>query len=162
MKRNYSDWNRLKINLDKREFSGNFSEREVWWCSLGANIGDEEDGKNKLFERPVLVLKKYSKALFLAVPLSTTQKTGRLYRHLLSGGVESVALLSQGRALSSKRLQRRLGRITETEFADIWNGYSALHEIKSNPQLLGDSRAPNGDLYAHDTNREHKIQGGGQ
>ncbi len=30
------------------------------WCSIGINVGDEEDGKNELYERPVLVIKKFN------------------------------------------------------------------------------------------------------
>jgi hypothetical protein len=47
---------------EKKLHTGTFSryvhEREVWGCSLGANIGVEADGKHDNFERPVLVLMK--------------------------------------------------------------------------------------------------------
>lgn len=148
MSRDYVGWYRLKTQIDKQEFLGNFSEREVWWVSLGANIGDEEDGKNKLFERPVLIVRKYSRQLFWALPLSTAQKESRFY-HTVSIGVadlNSVVLLSQGRAISSKRLQRRLGRITSVEHESILQAYADLHKIKSDPQQAESPRAPNGDL----------------
>ena len=65
MNRNYTAWYALKSQLEAGDFKGNFSEREIWWCSIGANIGHEEDGKHRYFERPVIVLRKYNKNYFL-------------------------------------------------------------------------------------------------
>jgi hypothetical protein len=55
-------WNTAKQNLDIKILDEKFRvhEREIWWCSMGVNIGDEEDGKNELFERPVLILRKFN------------------------------------------------------------------------------------------------------
>lgn len=51
-----------------------FNEREIWWCSIGENIGFEGDGKNDMFERPVLILKKYNAEVFFGAPLTTSTK----------------------------------------------------------------------------------------
>ncbi len=158
MNRNYTLWYKLKINLNKVEFSGNFSELEVWWCSLGANIGDEEDGKNVLFERPVLVFRKYNKSLFFALPLSTASKMSKFYHEISVGDENGIVLVSQGRVISSRRLQRRIGKITSHEFTSIAKKYADLHHIKSSSQLLGNSQAPNGDLYSNITKHEQKSQ----
>lgn len=149
MKRDYIGWYRLKGGLEKNGFSGNFGEREVWWCSLGVNIGDEEDGKHHLFERPILVMKKYSKQLLLALPLSTTQKVSHFYHPLAVGDENGVVLLSQARVISSKRLQRRIGRVTQDEHDSIARAFILLNSvdgIKSDPQQAEGPRAPNGDL----------------
>ncbi len=54
----FVEWTKLKVRIHIKENSAlYFHEREVWWASLGKNIGFEQDGKNKMFERPVLVLK---------------------------------------------------------------------------------------------------------
>lgn len=160
MSRDYVGWYKLKTQIDKQEFLGNFSEREVWWVNLGANIGDEEDGKNKLFERPVLIVRKYSRHLFWALPLSTVQKKSRFYHPISIGAADrnSVVLLSQGRVISSKRLQRRLGRVTSDEHSSILSAYAGLHEIKSDPQQAEGLRAPNGDLYTNNIKHEHESQ----
>lgn len=34
-----------------------FKERQIWWASIGQNIGVEANGKNKKYERPVIILK---------------------------------------------------------------------------------------------------------
>ncbi len=159
MNRNYVGWYKLKAELEKQEFLGNYSEREVWWASIGVNIGDEEDGKNRLFERPALVVKKYSKQLFLALPLSTAIKMNRFYHPIAVGDMDSIVLLSQARVISSKRLQRRMGRITSDEYDSILRKYVELNGlIKSDSQQAESPRAPNGDLYPHSTKPQAKSQ----
>jgi mRNA interferase MazF len=56
MEKNFNEWNFLKQNLDKKEKTIFFKERDIWWCSLGLNIGHEENGKNTYFTRPILVI----------------------------------------------------------------------------------------------------------
>jgi mRNA interferase MazF len=41
---------------------------------LGQNIGNEEFGKGNEFQRPVLIIKKLTKNIFIGVPLITTLK----------------------------------------------------------------------------------------
>lgn len=66
--RNFWSWLSLKIHLhSSQEQPVYFREREIWWCSVGINIGDEEDGKNNLFERPVLILKKFNERIVWVV-----------------------------------------------------------------------------------------------
>ncbi|MFZ1812167.1 MAG: type II toxin-antitoxin system PemK/MazF family toxin [Candidatus Saccharimonadales bacterium] len=161
MVRDYQKWHELKQRLEHTEFQGNFSEREVWWCSLGANIGFEEDGKNNLFERPVLVLKKYNKQLFVGLPLSTAVKSSRYYHQISVGDKNGVVILSQARAFSSNRLQRRIGRIMPYEYESIFRQYSDIHATKSDSARKRSPQAPHGDLYNHNTNHEQKSQGSG-
>ncbi|MFA7308472.1 MAG: hypothetical protein WC045_00185 [Patescibacteria group bacterium] len=66
----FSKWNNLKIPIAERKKFPQFSEREIWWCSIGKNVGHECDGKNELFERPVLVLKKFNRDTFLGMPIT--------------------------------------------------------------------------------------------
>ena len=53
----FDRWNKVKQRLERKNIDNSFHfyEREVWWCSLGVNVGVEVDGKNHQFERPVLV-----------------------------------------------------------------------------------------------------------
>ena len=58
----FGSWTKLKIRLHVSEDEPvYFREKEIWWASLGANIGYEQDGKNDNFERPVLILKSLIK-----------------------------------------------------------------------------------------------------
>jgi mRNA interferase MazF len=113
----FDSWNTHKkdINVLQREIY--FYTREVWWVRLGVNIGFEQDGTGEVFERPVVILKKYNPNVFLCVPLSTTQKTGKYY--FLVGMVEdrhATAILSQIRLLDAKRLINHAGIIDVPTF----------------------------------------------
>ena len=51
MKKDFGKWHKKKTKVNEAEGTALFHEREIWWCSLGANIGHEKDGKNKKFEK---------------------------------------------------------------------------------------------------------------
>lgn len=73
----FTDWAHLKPQIHfSSEFDVYFRERQIWWASIGQNIGSEENGKHGNFERPVIVLKKFNPQTFLAVPISTAAKEG--------------------------------------------------------------------------------------
>jgi mRNA interferase MazF len=57
--KNFEGWSKFKQKLDAHETPRSlyFHEREIWWCSLGINVGSEFDGKNELFERPAVIVK---------------------------------------------------------------------------------------------------------
>jgi hypothetical protein len=57
--KDYQKWHILKNELDKKEHTIFVNEREICYTSIGENIGFEQNGKNELFERPVLVLRKF-------------------------------------------------------------------------------------------------------
>lgn len=114
-------WAKMKIRLEFGEKKPMyFYERELWWCSIGVNIGFEQDGKNHLFERPVLVVKKFNKDIFWGLPLTRTKRGNSIfYVPLDQGREDSFVILSQLRIMSSKRLLRRMRMIREDEFQMI-------------------------------------------
>lgn len=75
------------------------------------------DGKNKDFERPVLILKKINNTSALILPITSTYKDNS-YIYPLNSGVSYVSI-SQLKNISTKRLLRKEGRISESEFAQI-------------------------------------------
>lgn len=118
--KNFDKWNELKKKLHTREENVLFHAREIWWCSLGVNIGFEEDGKNDLFERPILVIKKFNRYVLWVLPLTRSQKTGGYYYRITQGNEDdSVVILSQLRLISSKRLLRKMRMLKKSEFEDI-------------------------------------------
>ena len=120
MKRDFLSWNSKKEKIDSRNNKAIFfHERDVWWCSLGLNVGNEQDGKGENFHRPVIVIKKFSRSLFWAIPLTTKLKKGIFYLTIDFGGIAQAAILSQMRMLDSKRLINRLGVISEADFQKI-------------------------------------------
>jgi mRNA interferase MazF len=117
--KDFNKWNSLKktINFKKEEIT--FHESEIWWSSLGLNVGDEEDGKNENFERPILILRKFSKELFIGLPLSTKIKEGIFYINFQDLEKDYSVLLSQIRIFSSKRLIRKISKIPRGKFKKV-------------------------------------------
>lgn len=111
--KNFDGWNELKKNIDmKQTWPRGFNEGDIWWASIGINIGDEEDGKNVDFERPVLIVRRFNNRLAIVIPLGTTAKDGEFFSKVNGG----TAMLSQIRLVSSKRLTRFFKRISKEEF----------------------------------------------
>ncbi len=61
MQKKFDDWNKAKKTINDIGEYKLYHTREVWWCSLGVNVGFEQDGSKDEHRRPVLVLKGLSK-----------------------------------------------------------------------------------------------------
>jgi mRNA interferase MazF len=119
MEKDFDSWNKLKKSLSTGESNVFFHKREIWYCSLGKNIGYEEDGKNELFERPILIIKKFNNDIFLAIPLTSSKKDNKYYFKYKLEGREYSGILSQIRLLDKKRLSRKIGMMKESDFKNI-------------------------------------------
>ena len=118
MDQSYDSWNELKKNFSKAK-RVYFDKGEIWFAAIGKNLGDEEDGKNQNFERPVLITRKFNNNIFLGVPLTSNDgKEGKYYHKLVSFS-GSTAILSQIRLFDAKRLLRLMGRISNDELNEI-------------------------------------------
>lgn len=113
--KHFDDWNNVKKCANARNTRALFKEGDVWWCSLGVNVGDEQDGKGRHFSRPVLILKKFNQNIFLGLPLSTAIKENRFYHRLHFKGIDQSVVLSQLRLLDAKRLENRMGDLPSHE-----------------------------------------------
>ncbi len=118
-KKDFDNWNEKKKRIERKSEIPYFKEREVWWCSLGVNVGHEEDGKNEKFERPVVILRKFNKHIFLAVPTTSRKRRGRYYYQIVYKNEQYTVILSQVRILSSKRLIRKISRPSKEDFNEI-------------------------------------------
>jgi len=118
--KNFDEWNGVKKVLEKDiENFLQINERELWWCSLGINLGDEEDGKNDNFERPVLIIKKFNNRIIWVLPLSTQPGNLKYYFSINFKNIKSYVILSQLRLVSVKRLKRMLGKLSPKQFGEI-------------------------------------------
>lgn len=119
MQKDFDSWSNKKkeIHGTLKPSDFYFHEREIWWCSLGINIGYEQDGKNDNFERPVLILRKFNRDIALIIPLTSVAKENKYHHKLNTSG--SFVILSQVRLISTKRLLRRVEKIVENEFNEI-------------------------------------------
>lgn len=116
----FAAWIKIKVRIHLSDKMVYFREGEIWWASLGANIGHEEEGKNDNFERPILILKKFNEHLLWTIPLTTKTKGDNPYYYQYElGGAEYAAILPQLRILSSKRLIRRIGMFPVEDYEKI-------------------------------------------
>jgi len=98
-----------------------FKERDIWWVSIGVNVGFEEDGKHDKFIRPVLIIRKFNRELFLGIPMSTKVKDNPYYIQVTVKNETVSALISQIRAFSAKRMQDKLAEIDNKDFGKVRN-----------------------------------------
>ena len=119
MGKNFDNWNEYKKGLDEKPELRFVLEREIWWCSLGLNVGREMDGKHENFERPVLIVKKFNRDLVVVVPFSSKIKSGPFYYPYSIGQRDCAALLSQLRVISTRRLLRKIEKIEADVYSDI-------------------------------------------
>lgn len=119
MTKNFEGWHKLKMFLQSRISRLFFHEREIWLCSIGVNLGYEQDGKNRRFIQPVVIVKKFNLDLFWAVSLTSKQKFGKYYFQFKFGKKTTSAIISQLRVMDRKRLLRKIGVMTEADFASL-------------------------------------------
>ena len=113
------DWCRLKFLLQEKEAKSIFHEGEVWWCSLGINIGEEVYGKGANFSRPVLVFKKLTKNSFLGLPFTGSEKKGNWYVPINLPNRRSSIMLNQARIIDKKRLESRMAYLEVFDFQAV-------------------------------------------
>ena len=135
IKKDFDGWNKIKKQVEAKPIDKElyFHEREVWWCSAGVNIGIESDGKNGHFERPILIVKKFNGEMIWIVPLTSKEKSGSYYQRIVHDGGISWVYLSQLKTISSKRLMRKIGMISEAEFDLVVNKIGEY--IKIGPRI---------------------------
>jgi mRNA interferase MazF len=124
--KDFEQWHRVKTGLDARRRSPTFQERQIWWCSLGVNIGHEEDGKGDYATRPVLIVRKFNRRIFWGVPLTTQIKDRLHYHRVHFKGVEQCVMLSQMRLWEARRLRSEMGQLPEDQFEGIREALKAL------------------------------------
>lgn len=134
--KDFDKWNTEKklVNENTRAVFG--YPREVWWCSLGVNIGSEIDGKNENFERPVIILRVYNKETMLVLPTTAKARNDKFHLPIEIDAINPVTKvaykktvfvkLTQVRVISNKRLLRKVDVISETEFERIQTAFKSF------------------------------------
>jgi len=127
----FGEWHTLKVNIAHRDTQGvpTINEREIYWCSIGMNVGGEEYGKGEYYNRPVLVVKKFNTYLFWGVPLTSAVKSEKQYFPIMFNNKEQSLMLSQLRVFDAKRIFSHrdcMGKILRKELVAV---KSALKEL---------------------------------
>lgn len=124
----FLEWIGVKQKLDAYDFHPPFlNVGDMWWCSVGENVGVEASGKGRDFTRPVIVLKKFGRLAFFGIPTTTnTDRNGAWYVHFKHKGVDGVAMLTQARMFSYKRLSTKMGRLDDEDYKKVKEAFGRL------------------------------------
>jgi mRNA interferase MazF len=118
--KDFDAWNERKKKIDAEAKAVLYHTREIWWCSLGTNVGYEQDGTGDEQQRPVLILKGISKSTCFIIPLTTSPKQHKLRIPIGQvDGKAAVALMSQMRLIDTKRLVDKIGFLEQEVFAAV-------------------------------------------
>lgn len=127
--KDFTGWINIKKKLHDKEHKPPFvSEGDIWWTSLGENVGSEVNGKSEIFSRPVIILKKLAHGFYFVVPTSTKLNKGTWYIPFRHKEIDSVACLHQARAIDYRRLSSKLGTLDNNDFKDIKEGFRSLYK----------------------------------
>jgi len=120
MKKDFWKWHKKKSDLHENKVRLHFHERDVWFTSVGANIGYEQDGKGDEFLRPIVVLKKFNNETLWGVFTTKQKKIGKYYFEFeYVKDDTTTGNISQLRLIDSKRLKYKIGSMSEKDFAEL-------------------------------------------
>jgi mRNA interferase MazF len=130
----FPEWIQVKSDLDKKDhLPPLFKEREVWWCSVGENVGVEISGKGAFFRRPVLVLRKLDSFTFIGAPLTRTFRVGSWYEQIMLRGRANTVIVGQARHFDHRRMDKIIGTITSDDFRKTYNSFLRLFSENRSP-----------------------------
>ena len=130
MNSKYNNWNEIKKSVENENLFVGFKDRDIFYMKMGKNIGYEQNGKGDNFVRPIVIVKGFNKDIFFGIPLSTKIKEGRYYYKFQFQKkdelITNIALLSQMRLFSTKRLLNKIGMMSKEDFAKMKNKFKSL------------------------------------
>ena len=127
---NFDKWNEVKKETENDNVSFGFKNRDIFYIKMGQNIGYEQNGKGDSFVRPIVIFKGFNQDMFFGIPLSSQLKEGKFYYtfSFMKGDNLStnIALLSQMRLFSSKRLLNKIGVMDKNNFEEMKTKFKKL------------------------------------
>lgn len=129
-KKDFKQWHEKKARIHADKQRPFFHEREVWFVSLGANVGFEQDGRGAQFLRPVVVIRKFNNEVLWVLPLTKHAKKDKYYMQvaIANSNEPSTVILSQIRLIDAKRLQYKICALSVDEFKELKKRLAALLE----------------------------------
>jgi mRNA-degrading endonuclease toxin of MazEF toxin-antitoxin module len=127
MQKDFDNWNEKKKVIHNIDENKLYHARELWWCSLGVNIGSEQDGSGEKYDRPVLILKGLSKQTCIILPLTSSPEKHKM--RIQIGKVqdkEASVMISQIRVIDTKRLVYKIGFLDKDNFGKITKTIKSL------------------------------------
>jgi len=138
----FNKWNSLKKQLHNKKKIIKFSNGNIYFMSIGKNIGYEVYGKDELFLRPVLVYKKLTKTTFLGIPLTSQNKEGSYYFSFnYKKDKRSTAMLHQMKVFDIRRSAYYSGYIKLKDFAQLKERVIEFMKVTPNHKDKGNGHA---------------------
>lgn len=123
----FKNWFKIKIHLWKLNTNHiYFKQGDIWWCSIGMNLGEEIFGKGEKFTRPILIFKKFTSNSFLGLPLTTQEKSGTWYTKITLNKNNRWVILNQARILDKKRLTKKISALDDKDFGKVKKDFIKL------------------------------------
>ena len=130
MEKNFDYWNSLKKKLHNKVKYQHPKEKEIWWCSVGLNIGSEVFGKGVFLSRPVLVINAESSESFIGIPLTSKLKNKR-YACVIKTEDQKLhtALVYQIKNFDKRRLIKKAYQLNDSEYEKLKAIFYTLYKI---------------------------------
>ena len=132
----FGRWSGHKEHIDLEDNPVDFREREIWWCSIGVNVGREQQSQTADFSRPVLIMRRFTSDIFWAVPLTTKVKDDKFRFRFILNNIENDVLLFHMRSFDRKRLVRKIGDFPRDQFEAVVESIVAI--LKNEIPLSGE------------------------
>ncbi|PIR55257.1 hypothetical protein COU74_02545 [Candidatus Peregrinibacteria bacterium CG10_big_fil_rev_8_21_14_0_10_36_19] len=124
----FLEWIGLKEKLDLKDCDPPYvNEGDIWWISVGENVGSEINGKSNLFSRPAIILKKLAHGFYFVIPTTTKDQNGSWFVKFNHKGRAMNACLHQARSVDHRRFYSKLGRLDDEDFEKIKKGFLELY-----------------------------------
>jgi mRNA-degrading endonuclease toxin of MazEF toxin-antitoxin module len=128
----FDKWNKIKQKVSKKE-PIQFKQGEIYFMSVGENIGYEIYGHGELFLRPVLVYRKLSSTAFVGIPLTSKQREGNYYfTFKYTTKTLSTACINQIRTFDIRRNKYYDGYINVKDFTRLRDKVKEFMNITPN------------------------------
>jgi hypothetical protein len=122
----FLEWIGVKQKLDAHDYNPPLVNEGDLWCAIGENVGIETSGKGENFTRPVIIFKKFGRLAFFGIPTTTKERKGSWFVSFKYKDINEVAMLTQARIFSYKRLDRKMGEIKDTDFKKVKEAFKCL------------------------------------
>jgi len=157
MEKDFDRWNGKKKALDSGGNNVDFHEREIWWCSIGVNVGSEQLSQTEDFSRPVVIVRRFTQDVFWGVPLTTKVKEHLPFRIKFILGIhENDALLLQMRAYDRRRLVRKIGVVSEEVFKTLTT--AIIDAVKTTDPAFAESSEAEANVLSQGSKPHRRSQ----
>jgi mRNA interferase MazF len=156
----FLEWMRLKEKRHESEHKPpHVSEGDIWWASLGENVGSEINGKSHQFSRPVIIFKKLAHGFYFVIPTTTKTRNGSWYCKFHQSEKEFFACLHQARSIDHRRLYSRLGELDDEDEKRVRIQFENLYTKKF--PTVSDGVAGKSRMYPNSTGTPEEVKKNG-